>query len=171
MKVRPATVQDARVIAEIHVEAWRVAYDGVVPADVLTNQSVQRRADWWTRCLRAPAGDVVRVAVAVSSDEVVGFCAVGPSRDDDAPATVGEVHAIYVAPAIWAGGAGSALLAEGEQWLREEVGCREATLWVLQQNRKARAWYERRGWRWDHSRRQEQQGGLALTELRYRRRL
>lgn len=169
--MRPATAHDAPTIAQLHVQAWRVAYEGIVPADVLTSQSVQRRMDWWTGCLTGPERDDVRVAVAVSSGEVVGFCAVGSSRDEGADTTVGEIHAIYVTPVRWACGAGSALLAAGEQWLREEVGSKEATLWVLEENRRTRGWYERRGWHWDGCRREEKLGGAALTELRYRMRL
>ena len=93
------------------------------------------------------------------------------SLSSDAYTTVGEIHAIYVTPARWAGGAGSALLAEGEQRLREEVGSKEVTLWVLKENRRTRGWYERRGWQWDGCHREEMLGGAALTELRYRRRL
>lgn len=85
--------------------------------------------------------------------------------------TMGEIHAIYATPARWAGGAGSALLAEGEQRLLVDVGSKEATLWVLKQNRRTRGWYERRGWQRDGCRREKKLGGAVLTELRYRRRL
>ena len=35
MNVRPARPEDARRIAEIHVETWRATYPGVVPQEVL----------------------------------------------------------------------------------------------------------------------------------------
>ena len=40
MNVRPARPEDARRIAEIHVETWRATYPGVMPQEVLDGLSV-----------------------------------------------------------------------------------------------------------------------------------
>lgn len=169
--VRPAKPGDAAPIAQIHVTAWQVAYDGLVPAEVLAGQSVERRHAWWATRLASPPERGLRTDVAVADDHVIGFCVTGPSRDDDAETTVGEVHAIYVSPSHWAVGAGSALLTAAEQHLHDELACTQATLWVLHNNHRTRAWYERRGWHADGSQRHENRGSMLLFELRYRKHL
>jgi len=41
--IRPATPEDARAIAEVHVASWRYAYRGLLPDDVLDRLSVEER--------------------------------------------------------------------------------------------------------------------------------
>lgn len=168
--VRPATVADARGIAEVHVETSRVAYDGIVPAERLARQSVEHREQLWRTSIDAPEDPTVGVDVAVLDGEVVGFCATSRSRDDDAAAEVGEVQALYVVPRHWGTGAGSALLLQGEQRLRD-LGFTCATLWVLADNAPTRNWYERRGWQPDGQDRVGERGSAPLSQMRYRKRL
>lgn len=52
--IRPATVGDARAIAEIRVEAWRATYAGVVPASILERMDVGRNEAWLRGLLAAP---------------------------------------------------------------------------------------------------------------------
>lgn len=169
--VRPATVSDARGIADVHVAAWRGAYEAIVPAEVLAGQSVARRQSWWEEVLAPDADRGLGVDVALVDDVIAGFCAVGLSRDDDAALGVGELHALYVHPSQWGRGTGSALLNHGEQCLSSDFRLVQATLWVLEANTSTRAWYERRGWKTDGGWRDEQRGSLHLRELRYRKNL
>jgi ribosomal protein S18 acetylase RimI-like enzyme len=59
---------------------------------------------------------------------------------------VGHVARIYVDPACWGRGIGTQLYVAA---LRDLTGRNfpEATLWVLEANRRARSWYESLGWR------------------------
>lgn len=141
ISVRPATVSDACGIAEVHVAAWRGAYEAIVPAEVLAGQSVARRQSWWEEVLAPDAdrGLAPAVDVAFVDDVIAGFCAVGLSRDDDAAPEVGELHALYVHPSQLGRGAGSALLDHGEQRLLRDFRLVQATLWVLEANSSARA--------------------------------
>jgi hypothetical protein len=54
-----------------------------------------------------------------------------------------------------------------ESRLAEEYA--EATLWVLEANARARAFYERAGWRHDGTRGFFERPGFAAPELRYRK--
>lgn len=100
LMVRPATAADARGIAEVHVETWRVAYDGIVAADRLAYLSLEHREQRWRTSIEAPEDPTFVVDVAVLDDEVLGFCATSRCRDDDVDADVGEVQALYGIPDI-----------------------------------------------------------------------
>jgi GNAT superfamily N-acetyltransferase len=148
MRIRPATREDARPIAEVHVASWRHAYRGLLPDDSLEKLSVDEREAQrlaWFADPRPSSG------VLVAEDDagrVVGFATFGPSRDNDAPEGTGEVPAIYVEPEQIGTGIGRQLLEETASALRE-AGFARATLWVLEENESARRFYERVGWTWD----------------------
>jgi GNAT superfamily N-acetyltransferase len=59
----------------------------------------------------------------------------------------GQLNALYVLPDEWGSGVGSRLHDAAVAKLGE-LGP-EARLWVLEANTRARAFYERRGWRLD----------------------
>ncbi len=168
--VRPATVADARGIAEVHVETWRVAYEGLVPANRLARHTVEHREQMWRTSIGAAEDPTFGVDVAVLDGGVVGFCATSCSRDHDPGADVGEVRAIYVIPRHWGRGIGCALLAEGERRLRD-LGFNHATLWVLADNARTRDWYERRGWQPDEQVRLDEWRPDSLAQIRYRKHL
>lgn len=148
MRIRPATREDARPIAEVHVASWRHAYRGLLPDDYLEKLSVDEREAQrlaWFADPRSSSG------VLVAEDDagrVVGFATFGPSRDDDAPMGTGEVPAIYVDPTEVGKGIGRQLIEETAAALRE-AGFIRATLWVLEENESARRFYESVGWTWD----------------------
>jgi GNAT superfamily N-acetyltransferase len=147
MRIRPATREDARPIAEVHVASWRQAYRGLLPDDYLEKLSVDERASQRLAWFADPSPGS-GVLVAEDRGHLVGFASFGPSRDDDAPAGTGEVPAIYVDPAEVGRGIGRELLAEAEAALRA-AGFGRATLWVLEANAPARRFYDKAGWTWD----------------------
>jgi GNAT superfamily N-acetyltransferase len=146
--VRHATADDARAIAEVHVAAWRWAYRGQLPDELLDGLSVEDREAMWAAWFLDPE-DRGAVIVACDDDgQVVGFANAGPSRDQGAPGTTGEVRAIYVIQEVQGKGVGARLIDEVERYLRG-FGFERATLWVLETNDLGRRFYERNGWSWD----------------------
>jgi ribosomal protein S18 acetylase RimI-like enzyme len=85
--------------------------------------------------LEAP--DTPRVTVAEIGGEVVGFAQARPSRDDP-PVRPLELTALYLRAAQHGSGSGQALLDAA-------VGDRSASLWVAEENPRARRFYERNG--------------------------
>ena len=104
--------------------------------------------------------------MAEARGRVLGFASIGPSRDEHG---VGELYAIYVDPDEWSQGAGRALIERAEECLAEEFA--EATLWVLEDNPRARRFYEAAGWLPDGARQSVERLGVSPPELRYRKRL
>jgi ribosomal protein S18 acetylase RimI-like enzyme len=136
--VRPATLDDARSIAAVKVVTWQATYAGVVPQELLDAMDVDEHTRMWEQWL---SGESNAVFVAEQSGGVVGFVNVGPCNDRQ---RVGELYAIYVHPDAWSTGAGLALMEAGVAWLAERW--QEAILWVAEDNRRARRFYERYGW-------------------------
>jgi GNAT superfamily N-acetyltransferase len=105
--------------------------------------------------------------VLQDGDDVIGFAHVSPARDDDVPATTGELTAIYVTRSAWGRGGGGLLMGAAQDRMRE-AGFGDAVLWVLEGNERARRFYEHQGWSADGIRKTDDRGAFVLHELRYR---
>jgi L-amino acid N-acyltransferase YncA len=160
MEIRRATREDAAAIADVHVRTWQAAYEHVFGADRLAEIDASRRRAGWERSLAAGA----HAFVAEEEGYVVAFASIGASRES---AGVGELFAIYALPEAWGSRAGSALMSAAVEALRE-LGYREAVLWVLEDNPRARRFYEREGWALDGARREGEHLGVPTAEVRYR---
>jgi len=73
VSIRPAGLDDARAIAEIHVRAWQWAYRGQIPDEILDGLSVEHREQGWRRQLSElrTAGFSHRIWVADRDGKVV----------------------------------------------------------------------------------------------------
>lgn len=140
--LRPAVAADADAIAAISVRAWAHAYADFLDPRVLAQRTVPDQAERWRGWL---AGDETRTQVAQVAGRIVGYAAVGASRDTDATPAVGELAALYVDPSAQGAGLGTTLLHDAVARLRAG-GFTAATLWVFEQNGLGRAFYERHGW-------------------------
>src|SRR5687767_13626444 len=92
VRIRRATPEDARPVAEVHVASWRHAYAGVLPDAYLDRLSTDEREAMWRGAFADP--DRRNGAfVAEEGGRVVGFASFCPSRDEDSPEGTGEVPA------------------------------------------------------------------------------
>src|SRR5262245_24128770 len=107
-QIRRARPEDARGIAEVHVDSWQAAYLGIVPAAHLNALDVAGRTATWHNIL---SGRMSGTWVLVDDSRVAGFASGGPSRDPDADKRrVGEVYALYLTPSRWGRGLGFELM-------------------------------------------------------------
>lgn len=141
VRLRQATVTDAPNIGAIHVAAWRAAYRGIFPDDVLDGLSVEQWAERHRKRLVAPNPADAHVWVAESARGTVGFSIGGSARDTDLPPTAGEVYAIYLLPEALGRGVGRSLFAQSLSLLRAS-GKTEVVVWVAEANVRARRFYE-----------------------------
>jgi GNAT superfamily N-acetyltransferase len=163
--VRDARLEDAGAIARVRTRGWQAGYAHVFPAEALEGMPADGGSDFWAQWLANPQP---RSAILVAEAEgvVAGFVSVGPARGEDS----GELYAIYVDPDNWGAGLGQALIAAAEERL-VEAGFTEAILWVLDDNPRARRFYEAAGWQPDGGTKRDTFLGVEVTEVRYRKKL
>jgi len=163
MLIRAAKLQDADMLARAHVDTWRQAYAGIVPADFLAGLTYERSAERWRgRLSNVEPGQFVFVAENGAS-QVVGFATGGPERDQD-PEYQGEVYALYVRPEYQRHHLGRKLVQTSVEHLRQN-GIGTLLIWVLAQN-PSRRFYESLGGQPARERTVEI-GGAALPEVGY----
>jgi GNAT superfamily N-acetyltransferase len=127
--IRPGGPEDASDLAEIWHAGWRDGHLGLVPEDLVaarTQESFRGRAV-------ERAGEMT---VAVIDGAVAGFVLVVED----------EVEQVYVAARHRGTGVAAALMGEAEEQVRAN-GHSNAWLAVVAGNRRARAFYERAGWK------------------------
>jgi ribosomal protein S18 acetylase RimI-like enzyme len=139
--VRTALPADSVAIAEVQVASWRVAYAGIVPRSYLDQMSEARNAAAWERGISQERRTIV---VAEDGDVVVGFACGGVPARDSLTGADAELDAIYVHPSRQRAGTGRLLAAEVAADAAAD-GARSMAVWVLTDNRPARAFYERLG--------------------------
>jgi GNAT superfamily N-acetyltransferase len=145
----------------VHTRSWQSAYGHIFGAERLAGIDVARRRAGWERALANPERDVF---VFEDDGSVVAFVGSFPSRDRDAEGELGEIYAL---PEAWGKGVGHALMEASVAALRER-GYADAILWVLAENARARAFYDREGWRLDGAEKTDEFLGVKVRELRYR---
>jgi ribosomal protein S18 acetylase RimI-like enzyme len=175
--IREATPADGAAIAAVNVVSWQVGYRGLLPEEMLAGLSVAELEQRWTAGLRA-GGARVSTLVACRGDDVVGYSTVGPLRnaDDGAdlgePGTdLGELRTIYVHPDHWRHGIGSRLHTAALHKLAAS-GFPLAVLFALVGNDRAISFYRRAGWVMDGGRKTGVgPAGVRLDEVRLHRTL
>jgi ribosomal protein S18 acetylase RimI-like enzyme len=166
-RVRRATAGDAAEIAFVHVRSWQVAYRGHMPDEYLDGLDVQKRANMW--CELTQDADKIIFVAEDKERKIVGFSALGPSRDADANPKTAEILAIYVDPEQWRKRIGRALLSASLDQIQNGK-FDQVTLWVLEANQTARSFYESVGFTQDGSIKDDDHWkSFAVREVRYRR--
>ena len=163
MHVRLATIEDAEAIERIRIRGWQTAYRHIFPPEQLDAMKLDPQR--FAQSLAQPAPRTAAF-VAEDRDRIVGWAVVGASRDGD---DIGELYGIYVDPDEWSRGAGRTLLLRAE--LELALSWDEGILWVLDDNPRARRFYEHAGWQDDGARSQFDRRGFSAPLMRYRKRL
>ena len=135
--VRPPRVRDAEELGRVHVQVWREAYAGHMPADHLEGLDPVKSAERWRLRLEMDGPDGIVVVATGPDGEIVGIASAGPTRDEDAP-TEWELYAINVLAAHHGTGV-------ADQLLTAVIAQRPATLWVVRDSARAHAFYRRHG--------------------------
>lgn len=162
--IRKAQEKDAYEYAACQVSSWRAAYKHIVPDAYLDALSAERRAEWLSQSLREDQN--CSYDCMLLNDQIIGVLIFGKACDAEKP-NAGEIYAIYLLEAFWGKGYGAQLMRHAIESLKA-MGCQEALLWTLEENHRARRFYERAGFMPD-GRQKEIELGKPLVEICYTR--
>ena len=142
-KVRPATLRDAKSIAELHNATAREAFKSMIGDVPIADVPLDKRQAFWREAIEYSEP---QVQVVLDDEKIIGFVGFDRSRDKGTPPTMGEIWAIYVAPAYWGKGAGVALWDAAREGLQDE-GCANVSVWVPLSNDRAVRFHELAGFK------------------------
>ena len=129
--IRRARLEEADTLLTIQREACVEAFPHIYPPERYPFPDDDVRAVW----REALADPDVEAYVAEEGGATVGCVSVGDVF----------LRTLYVVPARWRSGVGTALHDLALERLRAR-GCDEAKLWTLEENWNARRYYEKRDW-------------------------
>jgi len=135
--IRDAAATDATTLAELHGQAWRGAYRGILPAVTLERMIARRGAAWWRQAIQAGPGSILVLAFA---ERLAGYASIGPARMRIA-GHQGEIYELYLKPEFQGIGFGARLFRVARHRL-DAAGRRGHMVWALAENRPACAFYE-----------------------------
>lgn len=163
MRCRPAQVDDADAIAQVHIRTWQSTYDGIVPAQHLEGLDLTKSTSKWRERLGTNERGGCHFVAETDDGEIVGFASVGPNQQQDLEFE-GELYAIYVLKTHQGKGIGKALFETAVRWLIMN-NYRSMLLWVFSEN-PTRSFYELFGGR-IVSEKEVEVGGKVLGETCY----
>jgi ribosomal protein S18 acetylase RimI-like enzyme len=141
--IREATLDDVPGVARIHVDTWRTAYRGLMPAAFLSGLSYADRERIWAQNLSNSARRSFLLVAEAPTGLIVGFACGGPERTRRIDYR-GELYALYVLEMFQRQGLGRALM-RATATAMLEGGLESMLIWVLADNRPARRFYESMG--------------------------
>jgi ribosomal protein S18 acetylase RimI-like enzyme len=167
-QVRPATLREAKAVAEIHAIASAAAYEGLVSEEHVNSIPMPKRQAFWRDAIEY--GEP-QVHLAMLGMQIVGFVGFDRSRDPKTKPTTGEIWAHFVLPEHWGKGAGLALWDAANEGLVDE-GCTNVTVWVPLRNERALRFYELAGFKRElNTAKTAMLGNVKVEEIRLKRAL
>lgn len=169
VSVRVGWADDAPSIAEIQVRAWRAAYAGTLPLEVLDAIDPAGFATAWHASLNKPKDARNRVMVALERNAIRGFAITGPSADPDSdPIVDGEISEFTVDPDQTRRGHGSRLVQACADTLRADKFTR-AVFWLNSTDDALRGFLTEAGWAPDGAHREldlHGEGSVTVKQVR-----
>lgn len=162
MEIVRATFGNAEDLGYVHAMSWRKSYSGIIPKEFLDNFTPEKRTDIFRKTLLSSQDEFY---IAYLNKQPMGMLVLGKSRDDEANENMGEIESIYLLPEYWDKGYGKQLMDFAVNRLKE-LSYRMVTLWVLEENKRARTFYERYGFVFDGTKKKINIG-KQLIEIRY----
>lgn len=131
------TAEEIEGKSRVHWQTWREAYDEILPVDFQEKMTLDK-------CRFFSQKYPENTLIALDDAKVVSFVSYGDFRDS---ATIaGEIFALYVLKDYYGKGVGRQLIQAAFAALD---GYQEIILWVLEDNKRAIAFYEKMGFVFD----------------------
>src|SRR5881398_4015297 len=139
IEVRPAKAADAAAIASTHDEAWRSAYQGIIPGAELRRLINRRGPAWWESAIRKGS----RIALLQFGDKIAGYANYGRNRARSLYYD-GEIYELYLRPEFQGLGFGRKLFSAARRDLVQS-GLQSLVIWALSDNEQAVGFYRALG--------------------------
>ena len=141
IEVRRARPSDADTVAAAHDEAWRAAYQGIIPGAELERLINRRGPGWWDGAIRKGS----RISLLVFGDDVAGYANYGRNRARSLHFE-GEIYELYLRPEFQGLGFGRRLFTSARRDLLQS-GLKSMVIWALSDNETATEFYRALGGR------------------------
>ena len=159
MEIRYILPTDNRMtISNIYEESWKCAYKGIIPQDYLDSIPEGR----WSSSVDNPDW---KTLLCIEDGKIIGTCSFCISRFEQFH-NWGEIISIYLLPNYIGKGYGKALMKSALSALKMQ-GYEKILLWVLEENIRARHFYEQSGFSPTDDFINDTIGGKELREIRY----
>ena len=139
IEIRRAKTADASAVAETHDEAWRTAYQGIIPGRELDKLIARRGPEWWDSAIRKGS----RIAILGFGDKVAGYANYGRNRARSL-FYEGEIYELYLRPEYQGLGFGRRLFTSARRDLNQS-GMKSLVIWALSDNEPAVEFYRALG--------------------------
>lgn len=139
IEIRRAKACEAAAVAECHDEAWRAAYQGIIPGMELEKLIVRRGPSWWDSAIRKGS----RIAILQFGDKVAGYANYGRNRARSLYYE-GEIYELYLRPEFQGLGFGRRLFSAARRDLAQSA-LKSLIVWALSENDHAVGFYRALG--------------------------
>lgn len=159
MEIRYMTQLDDRLaISKVYEESWKYAYQGIVPQNYLNSIP---KGQWASHIEQADRKSLLMLEDGI----IIGTSCFGKSRMEEMNG-FGEIISLYFLPDYIGKGYGRFLLQVVVSELKK-MGFDKVFLWVLEENRNARYFYEKCGFAQTEHCLFSDIGGKELKEVQY----
>ena len=141
IEIRRAKPYDAEAVADAHDDAWRTAYQGIIPGAELERLINRRGAAWWDSAIRKGS----RIALLQFGEKVAGYANYGRNRARSLHYD-GEIYELYLRPEFQGLGFGRKLFTAARRDLVQS-GLQSLVVWALSDNDPAVEFYRALGGR------------------------
>jgi ribosomal protein S18 acetylase RimI-like enzyme len=139
IEIRRAKPCDATAVAETHDDAWRTAYQGIIPGVELDRLINRRGPDWWDSAIRKGS----RITLLQFGDNIAGYANYGRNRARSLYYD-GEIYELYLRPEFQGLGFGRRLFTAARRDLAQS-GLKSLVVWALSENENAVDFYRALG--------------------------
>ncbi len=162
LQIIKATKKHATEMGFIHSCSWKKAYAGIIPDEIISEFTPEKRSEIFLNVIDTQSEEYYLFKIDA---QPVGIASLSKSHEKNAPNYVGEIYSIYFHPNYW----GTPITQTAFQFCVDRLktlGFTHVTIWVLDENIRAKKFYEKNGFIFDgHS--EEIEIGIKLREIRY----